>query len=192
MSKVGSEGAARELIQELSVEVTSQCISWWRPLWETRYARVNLLVDLGDRFPIIVQSKGFWYLPGGGAEIERNESIEDVAKREAEEELGLEIKVDNIIKIFFVKLFSTKTEECLNVPPYITVHCSPIGGQLRMEYDPPIPNWRIRLGKKKDCEGLVHDNVPIEYQGKKPHFCISKEIVRQLFVCKSLRGISTH
>jgi 8-oxo-dGTP pyrophosphatase MutT (NUDIX family) len=73
---------------------------------------VTLLVDLGEQFAIVADtSHGLWFLPGGG--VEQNESIEDTAKREAVEELGLEVKVRKIIKTYHVTLRSTAGKERL-------------------------------------------------------------------------------
>ena len=164
------------MLHELSVEVEPQCVSIWKKLWEKRFARVTLLVDFDDRFAVVVDpSNGFWFLPGGG--VEQNESIEEAAKREAEEELGLKIRINGIIKTFHVKLISTRTREHLIIPPFVVVHATPIEGQLKKEL---AQNWKIRLIKKKDCESLLHTNIPKEYECRKPHTCISKEVVRQL------------
>jgi len=74
--------------QELSIAVEPRCISVWKEPWAKRCARVTLFVDFGDQFVIVMgTSNGFWFLPGGG--VEQNESIEETAKREAAEELGL-------------------------------------------------------------------------------------------------------
>lgn len=164
------------LHQELSVEVEPRCISVWKEPWAKRFARVTLFVDFGDQFVIVMDtSNGFWFLPGGG--VEHNESIEETAKREAFEELGLGIKIGRIIKTFHVTLISRETREQLKIPPYIAVHATPIRGQINTEY---APNRKIILIKKKKCENLLHDfKIPKEYECMKPHHCISKEIVRQ-------------
>jgi 8-oxo-dGTP diphosphatase len=55
-------------------------------------------VDFGDQFVIVRDtSNGFWFLPGGG--VEQNESVEETAKREALEELGLGIKINRVIRV---------------------------------------------------------------------------------------------
>jgi len=100
---------------KLSVKVEPRCISVWKEQWAKRLAWVTLLVDFGDQFVIVMDPlNGFWFLPEGG--VEKNESIEEAAKREALEELGLEIKIDRVIKEFHVTLISKKTKEQLIIP----------------------------------------------------------------------------
>jgi 8-oxo-dGTP pyrophosphatase MutT (NUDIX family) len=119
--------AGTMLHYKLSVKVEPRCISVWKEPWAKRLARVTLLVDFGDQFVIVMDtSNGFWFLPGGG--VEKNESIEEAAKREALEELGLEIKIDRVIKEFHVTLISTKTKEQLIIPPFTLVHAMPARG----------------------------------------------------------------
>jgi len=164
------------VLQELNIEVEPHCISVWKEPWAKRFARVTLLVDFDDRFAIVMDtSNGFWFLPGGG--MEQNESIEETAKREAAEELGLEIRTNRIIKTFHVKLISRKTREQLNIHPFIVVHATPIGGQLKTEY---AQNRKIILVKKQKCKSLLRIKIPKEYECMKPYNYISKEVVRQL------------
>jgi hypothetical protein len=165
------------LHRELRIEVEHWCISRWKEPWARRYARVTLLVDFDDQFAIVIDpSNGFWFLPGGG--VEQNESIEETAKREAAEELGLEIKINRIIKTFYVTLISKQTKEQLRIPPFIAVHATPIKGQIKTEY---APNRKIILIKKKNCKGLLlHFQIPKKYECMKPYHSISKEVVRQL------------
>lgn len=168
------------LHQELSIEVEPRCISVRKEPWAKRSARVTLLVDFDDQFAIVMDaSNGFWFLPGGG--IEQNESIEQTAKREATEELGLKIKINRIIKTFHVTLISRGTREQLKIPPFITVHATPIKGQLKTEY---ALNGKIILIKKKHCKSLLHGfKIPKEYECMKPYHYISKEVVRQIVTC---------
>lgn len=165
---------------ELSLEVEQRCISVWKEQWAKRTARVTLLVDFGDQFVIIMDaSNGFWFLPGGG--VEQGESIEKAAKREALEELGLEIKINHAMKEFHVTLMSKKTKEQLIIPPFTLVHAVPVKGQLNAEY---APNRKILLVKKKDCKKLLHGfKIPTEYECMSPYYYVSKEVVRQLATC---------
>ena len=167
---------------ELSVEVEPRCISVWKEQWAKRLARVTLLVDFGDQFVIVMDpSDGFWFLPGGG--VEQNESIEETAKREALEELGLEIKVNQVAKEFRVTLISKKTKEQFVIPSFIIVHATPAKGKLKLEY---APNRKILLVRKKDCRKLLHSfKIPIEYECMRPYYYVSKEVVRQLAICST-------
>jgi len=167
---------------KLSVKVKPRCISVWKEQWAKRLARVTLLVDFGDQFVIVMdKSNGFWFLPGGG--VEQNESIEEAAKREALEELGLEMEINRVIKEFHITLISTKTKEQLIIPPFTLVHAIPIRGQLNAEY---APNRKIILVKKKDCRKLLHSfKIPIEYECMSPYYYVSKEVVRQLAICST-------
>ena len=164
------------LHHELSIEVGPQCISVWKKPWAKRLARVTLLVDFNDHFAIVRDpSKGIWFLPGGG--VEQNESIEETAKREAVEELGLEIRVIRILKTFHVTLISKETGEKLKIHPFIAVYATCTGGQLKTEYS---PTKKIFLMKKDECNNLLQDfEIPEEYEGMKPYLYISKEIIRE-------------
>ncbi|MDH5746959.1 MAG: NUDIX hydrolase [Candidatus Bathyarchaeota archaeon] len=166
------------LQHELSVEVEPRCISVWKEPWAKRFARVTLLVDFDDHFAIVVDaSNGFWFLPGGG--VEEDESIEETAKREAAEELGLEIKVDRIVETFRVTLISRKTGEQLEIHPFIVVHATGTGGRLKTGY---APNRKIVLVRKDECDGLLRElEVPEEYECMKPYLYVSKETVREFF-----------
>jgi hypothetical protein len=139
-------------------------------------------VDFGDQFVIVMDlSNGFWFLPGGG--VEQNESVEEAAKREALEELGLGIKINRGVKEFHVTLVSKKTKEQLVIPPFLLVHAMPVKGQLNAEY---APNRKILLVKKKDCRKLLQNfKLPAEYECMKPYYDVSKETVRQLTVCST-------
>jgi len=134
-------------------------------------------MDFDDQLIIVMDtSNGFWFLPGGG--VEQNESIEETAKREAAEELGLEIKINQIVRVYHVTLVSRQTRDQIKIPPFIAVHATPLGGQLKKEY---ASNRKIVLIKKKHCKSLLHDfEIPREYQCMKPYHYISKEVVRQL------------
>jgi hypothetical protein len=170
------------LYHKLSIEVEPRCISVWKEQWAKRLARVTLLVDFDDKFAIVMDpSNGFWFLPGGG--VEQNESMEEAARREAFEELGLEIKIDCIIKEFHTTLISTKTKEHLIIPPFIVVHATFVRGQLNTEY---APNRKIILIEKKNCKELLQDfKIPKDYECMKPYYYISKEVVRQLAMCST-------
>jgi len=134
-------------------------------------------VDFGDSFAIVMDaSNGFWFLPGGG--VDQNESMEDAAKREAAEELGLEIKVTRVTKTFHVTLVSRETGERLKIPPFIVLHTTPIGGRLKTEY---APKRKIVLVKKEHCKDLINAfKIPKEYECMKPYHYISREVVRQI------------
>jgi hypothetical protein len=170
------------LYHKLSIEVEPRCISVWKEQWAKRLARVTLLVDFDDKFEIVMDpSNGFWFLPGGC--VEQNESMEEAARREAFEELGLEIKIDCIIKEFHTTLISTKTKEHLIIPPFIVVHATFVRGQLNTEY---APNRKIILIEKKNCKELLQDfKIPKDYECMKPYYYISKEVVRQLAMCST-------
>jgi len=163
------------LHRELSIEVKPHCISIWKKPWAKRFARVTLLVDFDDQFVIVMDaSNGFWFFPGGG--VEQNESIEETAKREAAEELGLEIRINRIVKTFDVTLISRQTRERLKIHPFIVVHATCIGGQLKTEY---APKRKIVLIKKDQCGNLLQDfEVPEEYECMKPYLYISKQTVQ--------------
>ncbi|MFQ6086859.1 MAG: NUDIX hydrolase [Candidatus Bathyarchaeia archaeon] len=141
---------------------------------------MTLLVDFGDQFAIVMDtSNGFWFLPGGG--VEQNESIEETAKREAAEELGLEIKINRLIKTFHVTLITREMREQLEIPPFIAMHATPIRGQIKTEY---APNRKIILIKKKHCKSLLQSfKIPREYECMKPYHYISKEVIRQTVTC---------
>jgi len=165
--------------QELIIEVRPSCISVWKKPWAKRIARVTLLVDFKEQIAMVADtSHGFWFLPGGGVEL--NESIEEAAKREAIEELGLEVKVDRIIKAYHVTLSSKTTKEQLEIPPFIAVHATCIGGRLKTEY---APNRKILLAKEDECNSLLVDSkIPEEYEWMKPYFYVSKEIIREFVI----------
>jgi hypothetical protein len=162
---------------ELIIEVETQCLSVWKEPWARRFARVTLFVDFNDRFAIVMDaSNGFWFLPGGG--IEQNESIEDAAEREATEELGLEIKINQIAETFHVTLISKESGEQHKIPPFIVVRATPMRGKRKTEY---APNRKIVLVRKRNCKNLLQGfKVPKAYECLKPYHYVSKEVVQQL------------
>jgi len=170
------------LHRKLSIEVEPRCILVWKEQWAKRLARVTLLVDFDDQFAIVMDpSNGFWFLPGGG--VEQNESIEEAAKKEAFEELGVEIKIDRIIKEFHITLISTKTKEQLIISPFTVVHAKHVRGRLKAEY---APNRKIILIEKKNCKKLLHNfKIPKDYECMKPYYYISREVVGQLAMCSN-------
>jgi len=135
-------------------------------------------VNFDDQIIIVMDtSNGFWFLPGGG--VEQDESIEEAAKREAAEELGLGIKINRIIKTFHVTLTSRETKKQLKIHPFIAVHATPIRGKLKTEY---APKRKIFLVKKDDCDNLLKDlKVPEEYECMKPYHYTSKKIIREFW-----------
>jgi 8-oxo-dGTP pyrophosphatase MutT (NUDIX family) len=163
-------------IRELKIEVEAAGISAWKKPWSNRSARVTLLVDFGDRFVIIADPRsGSWFLPGGG--VEQNESIEEAAKREAVEELGLGVNVSRTIATFDVTLISKDTGEHLKIPPFAVVHATPTEGKLKEKY---APNRKILLVTKDESSTLLHNSeVPSEYEWMKPYFCVSREVIRE-------------
>lgn len=160
------------------IEVKPGCISVWKRSWAERTARVTLLVTLDEQLVVVEDaSNRFWFLPGGG--VEPNESIEEAAKREAIEELGLEVKINRIIKTFHITLNSGETKERLKIHPFIGVHATCIGGQLKTEY---APNRKIVLVRKDDCNNLLRNfEVPEEHEWMAPYFHVSREIIREFF-----------
>jgi len=165
--------------EELTIEVESRCISIWKDPWARRLARATLLIDFNGQIVVVMDtSNGFWFLPGGG--VEQGETVEETAKREAAEELGVKIEVNKVIGTYEVTLTSANHGEWVAIPPYIVVHAKPMGGQLRPEY---APNRKIILINKKDCKSLLQSSdIPSEYECFKPHHYISKEVVRQFVV----------
>lgn len=136
------------------------------------------MVDKGDQFAIVMDpSNGFWFLPGGG--VEQDESVEEAAKREAAEELGVRIIINRIIGTFHVTLIARKTGEQLKIHPFIVVYATFAGGQFKTEY---APKRKVLLWRKSECDSLLRDfKVPEEYECMKPYIYISKEIVREFF-----------
>jgi 8-oxo-dGTP pyrophosphatase MutT (NUDIX family) len=169
--------------KEVTIEVGPECISKWRESWAKRTARVTLLVDFKKQFAIVVDtSHGFWFLPGGG--VEQNESVEEAARREAVEELGLEVKVNKIIKTYRVTLSSVRRKDELEIPPFIAVHVTCIGGQLKTGY---APNRKILLARGDECQNLLLDfEVPKEYEWMKPYFYVSKDVIKEFTSINSL------
>lgn len=163
-------------LSQLSIEVDPKCISLWRKQGSKRSARVTLLVDFDDRFAVVTDPRsGFWFLPGGG--VEQNESIEDAAKREAFEELGLCVNVGPVIATFNVTLIAKGTREHLQIPPFIVVRAIPAGGQLRKKY---ASNRKILLVRKSERNTLPDNlEVPAEYEWMKPYLRISREVLRE-------------
>ena len=137
---------------------------------------MTLLVDFGDRFAIVTDPRcGFWFLPGGGTE--QNESIEEAAKREAVEELGIEVNVSRTIATFDVTLISKATREHLKIPPFVVIQATPTAGKLKRRY---ASNREILLVKKDEPNILLRNlEVPKKYEWMKPYFCVSRDVVRE-------------
>ena len=165
------------LHHELRIETEPRCLSLWQQSWARRFARVTLLVDLGEQIVIIRDPlNGFWFLRGGG--MEQEESVEETAKREALEELGIETKVNRVIASFHVTLASDKTGQEIEIHPFVALHVTQVGGQLKSEY---APNRKIVLIGKDECRSLLQDfEIPKEYECMKPYFYISREIIREV------------
>jgi 8-oxo-dGTP pyrophosphatase MutT (NUDIX family) len=137
---------------------------------------VTLLVDFGDRIAIVSdQRSGLWFLPGGG--VEQNESIEEAAKREAVEELGLEVNTSQVVATFNVTLVSKGTRERVKIPPFIVVHATPAGGRLRRKY---ARNRKILLVRKNEFNAFPQNSqVPVEYEWMMPYFRVSRAVVQE-------------
>lgn len=135
-------------------------------------------MDYEDQIIVVMDpSNGFWFLPGGG--VERDESLEDAAKREAFEELGVEIRINKIAETFHVTLISRETGEQLQIHPFIVVYATYIRGQFKTEY---APKREIFFLRKDECQSLLRDlTIPEEYECMKPYLYISKEIIRKFF-----------
>lgn len=165
--------------RELNVEMESAGISVWTKPWSNRSARVTLLVDFRDRFAIVTDPRsGFWFLPGRGTE--KNESIEEAAKREAVEELGIKVNVSRIIATFDATLISKATREHLKIPPFVVVYATPVGGKLKKAY---ASNREILLVRKGECNVRSRNlEVPRKYEWMKPYSCVSREVVREFLI----------
>jgi 8-oxo-dGTP diphosphatase len=78
-------------------------------------------------------NRGKWILPGGG--IRPFESIAGAARREALEETGLVVVVDQVLDV--KEIIDTPTEHRLIV--YSAAH--PVGGELRAASDLDLAAW---------------------------------------------------
>jgi len=108
--------------------------------------------------------------------VEHSESIEEATKREAVEELGLEVNIGQIIDTFNVTLVSRETGEHLKIPPFVVIHTTCAGGHLRREY---APNRKVFLVRKDECDSLLRDfEVSEEYGWMRPYFYVSREAIR--------------
>jgi hypothetical protein len=161
---------------DLHIDVEAQSIATWRGAWAKRSSRVTLLLEVDEQFVVVIDPyHSFWFLPGGG--VEQSESVEEAARREAIEELGLEVKVNEILKTFYVTLISKETREQLKIPPFTVVQAHRIRGQLRTGY---APNREIHLVRKDRCNSLPQNfDIPTQYDWMKPYFRISQEIIRE-------------
>jgi len=163
----------------IRIETEPKCLSHWQQPWARRHARVTLLINSNDQIIIVrVPSNPFWFLPGGGTQ--QSESIEDAAKREALEELGIEIKINRAIATYNVTLASNKTAQEIKIPPFIALHATHVGGTLKEEY---AKNRKIVLIKKDECADLLRDfEIPRKYECMRPYLSVSKEIIRELLI----------
>jgi hypothetical protein len=161
---------------DLRIDVELQSIATWRGAWARRSSRVTLLLEVDERFVVVMDPcHGFWFLPRGG--VEQGESVEEAARREATEELGLEVKVNGILKTFYVTLISRETKEQLKIPPFTVVQAHRIEGQLKTGY---APNRKIHLVRKDRCNDLPQNfDIPTQYDWMKPYFQISQEIIKE-------------
>jgi len=112
--------------------------------------------------------------------MEQNESIEEAAKREALEELGIEIKINRAIATFHVTLASNKTERETKISPFIALHATHVGGQLKKEY---ATNRKIVPIRKDECKSLLQNfEIPREYECMKPYLYVSRKIIREYLI----------
>ena len=161
--------------KRLSVELKQHCMSIWKKPWAKRRGRVSLVVVLDNRFAIgRIPPSGFWFLPGGG--IEEDESIEQAAKREAQEELGLEIEIQRILGAFRITLVCTETGEQVETLPFISILATPTGGKLQNEY---APQRRVHLVRLDDIHKLLQYEIPTQWECRKPYLEVSKETLRE-------------
>ena len=161
---------------ESCVEVEPQSISVWKEPWAKRPCRVTLLLDLDEQIAVVADDlHRFWFLPGGA--VERGESLDEAAKREAEEELGLEVSVNRILKTYRITLVSKETKERLRIPSFVLVHATSIGGQLKTEY---ASDRKILRVKKDQCNSFLRNfEIPIEYDWMRPYFYVSRRAVQE-------------
>ena len=109
--------------------------------------------------------------------MEQNKSIDDAAKREAVEELGLDVNVSRVIATFNVTLIVKDAREHLKIPPFIVVLAIPIGGQLRKKY---ASNRKILLVRKDESNTLPENlRIPAEYEWMRPYLRVSRKVVRE-------------
>lgn len=112
--------------------------------------------------------------------MEPNESLEETAEREALEELGIKIRINQVIATLHVTLASKRTGQEIKIHPFVALHATYIGGQLKQEY---AANRKITLIRKDKCRSLLQDlEIPKEYECMRPYFYVSREAIREFML----------
>ncbi len=127
---------------------------------------VDLIIEREGE--VVLVKRGFepfqsmWALPGG--HVEQGERVEEAAVREAVEETGLEIEVEDVLGIY---------DEPGRDPrgPVISVAyvCRPVGGELEADTDAEEAKWFDLDGLPGEL-GFDHGKILADYREKRDGF----------------------
>jgi ADP-ribose pyrophosphatase YjhB (NUDIX family) len=113
---------------------------------ERPVAGVGAIILDGDRVLLVERGneplKGVWSIPGGA--LETGESLLDGVRREAREELGLEVEVGELVELFerITRDARGRVEYHFVLADYL---CTVTGGTLRASDDAADARWVGRL-----------------------------------------------
>ncbi len=100
--------------------------------------------------------KGVWCLPGG--HVEEGEQVREAAVREAREETGLDIKVDDILGVY-----DAPGRDPRGPVISIVYVASPVGGDLDAATDADDARW-FPLDDLPDELGFDHADILADYR----------------------------
>jgi ADP-ribose pyrophosphatase YjhB (NUDIX family) len=109
---------------------------------EAPVVAVGVIIRQGDRIVLIRRdkepSRGLWTFPGGA--IELGESLRDAAGREALEETGLEVAVEEVATVVD-NIVRDGTDRIRYHYVIVDYHARPLGGTLRPGTDASDARW---------------------------------------------------
>lgn len=107
-------------------------------MYEKMVATIDVIIHKGNKIVLVERGKepfkGMIELPGG--HVEKNETVEEAAIREAKEETNIKIKLENIFGVY------SDPKRDPRGPTVTTVFLAkPIGGKLKAGTDAKIGFW---------------------------------------------------
>ncbi len=130
------------------------------PKQRNPYLAVDILIIKNKKILLIKRNKEPWKgklsLPGGF--VEWGESVEEAAIREAREETGLKIKIENLLGVY-----SNPNRDPRGHVVSIAFIASPVGGKLKSSKEGEVKWYKLEreifkyFGEKSDHKEMIKD-----------------------------------